>query len=343
MSHTGTRGREGTQVTFVVFVAVVVAIVGLFVVGDGTIFTARERFQIELESANQIRVGAPVFLDGVAVGEVVEIALRSSPKRNQPERNQPASRARVAIAFDVERDAAQRLTADAVAWLAPKGLLGDRVVQLDSGAATAPLLPLRVIPFDDRPMADEWFGTTTRERVFEIADALERTAEHLEKVGGEAEVTLGRVERLLGRVENGTPMIELVLGQADTATLSGLLERTSAATGRLDTLLARLEKGEGSLGQLIHDDTLVNNLNHVFYGVRESWLLRRLIRNAEADGRAIHAAGLPADPVHDRLLDRLRGANADSNANTNANANPGHSNREVNSSAIDALVGSHTR
>jgi hypothetical protein len=68
---------------------------------------------------------------------------------------------------------------------------------------------------------------------------------------------------------------------------TSMVGRMERSAGSLETILAMIESGEGSLGALVHDPSIVQSLRDVFLGVQELGYVSNVIRNAEAKGREV--------------------------------------------------------
>ena len=85
-----------------------------------------------------------------------------------------------------------------------------------------------------------------------------------------------RVNRLLAEVEGGDGLLhDLFYGSDEEGRTTIASLRSSAA--RLESVLQKIDEGEGSLGALLNDPTVYEDLKLLVGGARESALLRGLI------------------------------------------------------------------
>jgi len=111
-SRVGRRFRVG----LVVLVALFAVMIGVFMVGKrANLFTKRFPYETLFDSASGLVPGNPVRLNGVTVGNVLEVRL--SPD--------PANRT-VRVVYDVDRRAAPRIRKGTRASIKTIGLLGDK-------------------------------------------------------------------------------------------------------------------------------------------------------------------------------------------------------------------------
>ena len=102
--------------------------IGIFMVGQrANLFRKKFPYETRFDSASGLVAGNPVRLNGVTVGNVLEVIL--SPD--------PADRT-VRVVYDVDRRAAPRLRKGTRAAIKTIGLLGDKYVELEGGTAEEP-------------------------------------------------------------------------------------------------------------------------------------------------------------------------------------------------------------
>lgn len=339
-----TSGTSGSHdpthrlsVGFTIFVATLVVIAALFTVGGPGILQSTVSYTVVVDSANNVRRGSKVYLDGVMVGQVAAVSFEPVEEDTPEARN---VRIRIAIA---EQNRA-RIRGGTVVWLGTEGLLGDQVVELATGDWARPALPEgSELPFVPRSLVGDLIGLETQanaERVLEellrlLHDAQEGKGTlgkliaedelhtRLVAVAAEAERVLAAVSDAVEDGRSGeAPLAELLLGAEDAAALSRSIrtfselaeriEREPSLAGALDPALAessrslasildKVDRGEGSLGRFINDPTIADNLNNLFLGVREEPILRNLIRNAELSGHKIFASATSREEQETRI------------------------------------------
>ena len=108
----------------------------------------------------------------------------------------------------------------------------------------------------------------------ELLARLNRTGEELEKLVREAREGKGLIPSLLFDPA-GAKVLEEV--QAAATALRSL-------TADLQVITTRLRQGEGTIGGLLEDPTVYEDLSALLRGANRSWLLRSLIRATREDG-----------------------------------------------------------
>lgn len=113
-----------------VLAGLVVAGIVVFLIGDEKrFFDAKVTYHTSFSDVQGLKTGAPVRLGGIDIGGVSRIAHSDDP-----------SDARLYVDLKVARHEAVRVRADSVAHIENKGLLGDKMIQITSGANDAPLV-----------------------------------------------------------------------------------------------------------------------------------------------------------------------------------------------------------
>jgi phospholipid/cholesterol/gamma-HCH transport system substrate-binding protein len=177
------------------------------------------------------------------------------------------------------------LTKSARIEIRPNGILGDKHVELMSGDPRDP--PLRsgeqILVVDDRASVDRLIGEVSK-----ITKSLSAVAENIRSAtDGDTDKPLGRI---IGNVEqitsdiagltknHGGDLGEIIsnLKEATAAinelvnddTGSGIKQQLQASLRRLDSTMKNVEeisskvnRGEGTIGKLINDDTTVEEMN----------------------------------------------------------------------------------
>jgi phospholipid/cholesterol/gamma-HCH transport system substrate-binding protein len=325
------------SVGFTIFIATLVVIAALFTVGGPGVLDRTVSYSVVVESANNVRKGSKVYLDGVAVGQVSSVAFRADDEAAPDPRN-------VVIEITITEQNRVRIREGTVAWLGSEGLLGDQVVELTTGDwARAAIPPGSEIPFVPRSLVGDLIGIETQANAENVLEELLRLLheaqegkgtlgklivdstlhDRLTGVAAEAERALAAAADAIEGSQTGeAPLSELLLGEADSAALSRSIRTFAGLAARIDaepslaaaldpalaessrslaSILDKVDRGEGSLGRFINDPTIADNLNNLFLGVREEPILRNLIRNAELSGRHLYAAAASRETQEARI------------------------------------------
>jgi len=98
-----------------------------------------------------------------------------------------------------------------------------------------------------------------------------------------------RLEDLLRSVREGQGLVPSLLFDPESAKVLDDIKAAAAGvralTANLQVITARLRQGEGTLGALLEDPTVYEDLSALLRGANRSVLLRSLIRSTREDGR----------------------------------------------------------
>ncbi len=203
---------------------------GIFMVGRrANLFRKKLPYETRFDSAAGLVAGNPVRLNGVTVGNVLEVKL--SPD--------PADRS-VEVVYDVDRRLQSRLRAGTRASIKTIGLLGDKYIDLDGGSVSEP-----VIEVGGQIKAAPGAG---------IEKLLEGSGDLLTDLGAIAR----SLKNILGRTEEGKGFLGAITSEspeserlgnslnATLASLNGILRSVQEGHGLLDRQKVRPRHGRRS-------------------------------------------------------------------------------------------------
>ena len=211
------------RVGIVVLFALMAVMLGIFMVGRrANLFKKKFPYETRFESASGLVAGNPVRLNGVTVGNVLEVIL--SPD--------PADRT-VRVVYDVDRRAAPRLRKGTRASIKTIGLLGDKYVDLDGGTAEEPEVPIGgVIPA--APGA-----------------GIEKLLEGSGDLIGDLSAIARSLKNILGRTEEGKGFLGALT--TDSPESGRLGDDLHGTLGNLNAILSKVNNGKGLAGRLIDE------------------------------------------------------------------------------------------
>lgn len=275
-SAVGRRFRVG----LVVLIALVFVMFGVLMVGKRAhLFTSKLPYQTQFESAAGLVSGNPVRLNGVTVGNVLEVNLSPDPADQT-----------VRVVYEVDRKIAPRLRTDTTAAIKTIGLLGDKYVELVGGTATKPVV--------------EPGGSIKAAAGGGLDDILKGSGDLLTDLSAIAR----SLKTILGNTEQGKGFIgELFApGGVQGGRLANNLNGTLTS---LNSVLSKIDRGEGLAGKLLTDKRYGDEVGRSLQAAVTS--LRNVFAKFE-DGMNKGTGAIPAllsDPegkkkIYD-LVDRL--------------------------------------
>jgi phospholipid/cholesterol/gamma-HCH transport system substrate-binding protein len=217
------------KVGITVLVALTTLAVLIFLMsGTGGVFTEKIELKSYFDNASGLRVGAPVRLNGVDIGNVTTIQVVADHNKQLTP---------VEVVMKVNTKFHFGLHKDSKTLLSTAGVLGETYIDIDSSEAIQPevqngdILPSQNVPdFSDVVRAGQ--GT------LQNMDAL-----------------LKRFDRILAFVESGKGSVGKVIYDPT------LYNRLSETVTEFQGLVNEIAAGKGTLGKLIADDAVYNKLN----------------------------------------------------------------------------------
>ncbi|PYQ64903.1 MAG: hypothetical protein DMF54_12635 [Acidobacteria bacterium] len=278
-SPVGRRFRVG----LVVLVALLLMMFGVLMVGRRKhLFTAKLPYRTQFDSAAGLVPGNPVRLNGVTVGNVLEVNLSPDPADQH-----------VRVVYEVDRRVAPRLRTGTSASIKTIGLLGDKYVDLAGGKPEEAVV---------EPGGD-------------IQAAPGAGLDELLAGSGDLLANLGAIARslknILGNTEKGQGFIgELFApGGEQGGRLANNLNGTLTS---LNAVLGKINRGEGLAGKLLADTKYGDQVGGSLQAAVHS--LRNVFAKIE-DGMNKGTGAIPAllsDPEGKKkvyeLVDRLSSA-----------------------------------
>lgn len=259
------------------------------------LFEARYTIHADFVEVGGLAEGATVRLAGVQIGRVSGVHLPGQPG------------GRVRVDLTIARRYADRIRQDSVARIETQGLLGDRIVEITVGSASAPPVPAGATlasrdPFEMSRVLDE--GAQTVRHVAALAQSLQRATEAfghsrvLEDIAAAAAAARRAADGfagVMGRIERGEGWARVLLQEEPVA-----LRRLDALIASARAVVDRVERGEGAAGVLTSAES----------GAAARRFLAALDRLTGLAERAAAGEGLlPAlllDPRYRETADHLR-------------------------------------
>jgi len=252
------------------------------------LFEARYTIHADFTEVGGLVEGATVRLAGVQIGRVSAVNLPPQPG------------GKVRVDLTIARRFSDRIRKNSVARIETQGLLGDRIVEITVGDATAPpVLPGEVLASRDpadfgRIVAA---GAETAKNVAALADALRETADQINKskMIESAASTVSKLGRVVDQVEQGRGWAHTLLYEEPIA-----LKRLNELIASTQTVIERVEKGQGAAGVLVSPESTASAKRFVAAVDR----LSAMVEQPEREPGLL--PGLLFDPKYKAVLDDLK-------------------------------------
>jgi phospholipid/cholesterol/gamma-HCH transport system substrate-binding protein len=222
------------------------------------------------DNSSGLKVGAPVSLEGVTIGEVTKVNVSTDPSRKLTP---------VYVQMKLEPKFLPSLHTDTTASLSTVGVLGDTVVDLDSKLAHGPELK----------SGDELHTLTTPS----LTDVIKSSQGTVQQV----DVILQKMNHLVDGIQSGQGTVGQLVKNPS------LYNKADKTIDDLNTLVANLNAGKGSAGKLLHDDEIYNRLN-------DTSAKLDAIASSLNDGKGTAGKLLKDDTLYNNLNSTLNHANS---------------------------------
>jgi phospholipid/cholesterol/gamma-HCH transport system substrate-binding protein len=265
--------RREVSVGLFVVIGILAVLVALFALTDPGTFRGRYHVTTIVQDAGGIRKGDPVQLKGVNIGRIRDFTIT-----------------RNGVRVSMELEAEYPVPADSRISIVSGGLLQSMVAEVVPGVSTERARDGAVLPSAEAPTL-----TKTAEQLGGRADTVLLRAqnllspENIDNVGAstaqlqELLVALTglvaeqrqQLNALTSSLTRSAQGLEGAVGSVAQPELARAIARTDSMSLRLDaataslqqastslaSLVTRMESGEGTLGKLMRDDRLYDNLN----------------------------------------------------------------------------------
>jgi phospholipid/cholesterol/gamma-HCH transport system substrate-binding protein len=254
----------------VLVASITLAILILLMSGTTGLFTKKIRVLSYFDNAGGLRVGAPVRLSGVDIGNVTGIRIVSDrDKKLTP----------VEITMKVNTKYHGNLHKDSVTSLATAGVLGETYIDIDSSQAAGP-----------EAKDGDRLATRDTPDIQDVVRASQGTLQNLDAL-------LKRVDRIIAFIESGQGSVgkliydptlydrlastinefqglmnEVAQGNGTIGKLISdpeLYNKASATVDKLNAVIDAINSGKGTAGKLVNDPTLYNNANETIANVKQ--------------------------------------------------------------------------
>ncbi|MFY9909995.1 MAG: MlaD family protein [Candidatus Sulfotelmatobacter sp.] len=254
----------------VVFASVVLAILLFLMSGTTGLFTKRITLYSYFDNASGLRVGAPVRLNGVDIGNVRAIRVVSN-KNLQLTPVEVTLKVSTKYGFDLRRDS--------VTSLETAGVLGETYLDIDSSQALGPpahdgdTLPTHVHPDFNEVVRSS-------ESTLQNMDALLKRADRILAFAESGKGSLGKMiydpalyDRLNQTVKEFQGIVdEIAKGQGSLGALINSNDAYNKFLSTLDKINAvadDLQAGKGTAGKFLKDPSLYNNANDTISNLKQ--------------------------------------------------------------------------
>ncbi len=249
---------------------VTLAVLIFLMSGTGGLFTSKILLKSYFDDANGLRVGAPVRLAGVDIGNVSRIRVVSDRSKQLTP---------VEVSMKVNTRYMFNLRKDSLTLLSTAGVLGETYINIDSSQSKLPqaqdgdVLPSREVPdFSDMVRS----GQSTLQNMDALLKRLDRIIAFVESGQGSVgkliydpalynrlNATVNEFQGLVNQVAQGKGTLGKLFSDEE------LYNKANATVDKLNVVIDDLNAGKGTVGKLLKDPALYNNANDTIANVKK--------------------------------------------------------------------------
>jgi phospholipid/cholesterol/gamma-HCH transport system substrate-binding protein len=223
------------RVGLFVLAALLIIMVGIFYVTGAGSFGPKYRLITYLPEVDELQTGAPVTLDGIAVGSVESLRLTPHPADHLHN---------ITLGLRIDKNFQDQIRTDSSATLVTAGLLGDRYVTITRGMTGTVIPPGGEVP---------------QSNVAGMKEAVQRGSDLLVKLSSLSDELQG----VVGQIHNGNGTIGKLMNDPQ------LYNHLDSTIGKLDAVVTTIQQGHGSIGKLVTSDEIYNKFDDVLSAVHD--------------------------------------------------------------------------
>jgi phospholipid/cholesterol/gamma-HCH transport system substrate-binding protein len=222
-------------------------------------------------------VGAPVFLSGIQIGRVSDFEFPTDEIKKEANADTG-----IVTVVSIYKDHRHRLKKDSEASIATQGVLGDKVLLITPGTTNGPDLdPKDLMASAVQKGLDDYFSKGGN-LVDNLNLATVQLNELLKQVNDQGKVgnILSNLDKVARQLEKTTSALNNPSNTLGGLIAGGEADEVGKAMRSLRRILEKVEKGQGTLGALVNDSTLHEDMKILLGGAKRSQSVRFLLRQA---------------------------------------------------------------
>lgn len=248
------------QAGIFLFVGLMAAMITILMMGGGqSLFAKTYKIHLEVNDTSGLAKGASVRSGGVKVGIVDEIDFSDSYEH-------------IRITLKIDESARKRIKEDSMVQLQTQGVLGDKYIEISGGSPGAPSLP-------EGGTIGVSQGKDLSAVFAEGSDALQLLKENLAnlKVLTGALAKRNQMEAIMANLNETTGNLKEITKKLNS---SNAMENLGATMKNLQAVTDKMKNGEGTIGALMSDASLYEDLKNLIGGANRNNVLKFFVRQA---------------------------------------------------------------
>jgi phospholipid/cholesterol/gamma-HCH transport system substrate-binding protein len=257
------KSKKLTEVKVGIFVVVILFLfgAGVFVIGSHQKYFQRQyTLWASFSNIQGLIVGAPVSLAGLTVGRVNAIIFPEDARDKT-----------IKVELRIKKGIQKRIREDSIASIQTMGLLGDKYVEISLGSPENNVLQdgdyiESASPFDLLAYAA---------KLEEAIDVINTILIDVKEISSQVRGGKGLLHAILYDPAGGELVNNLSVA---SGSLGDLMKDLSSTAKSANNIVKKVERGEGTLGGIVNDPTVYEDLKVILGGAKRSTIIKGLIR-----------------------------------------------------------------
>lgn len=229
----------------------------LFNIGNGSsLFSSYVTLYAKYPDVKGLHYGSEVALSGLRAGVVKGISV-SKEDGNL-----------LVVELSIAKNLIAKIRKDSIAAIRTQGMLGDKYIEVSIGSPDAPEV-----------QSGDFLVTTEAKDLFtksgNLVDGISRTFDK----GGDLDSLLKNLNKVTQNLVVLTGDIQKNKGLLNTMVYGDSGTKLDKSLGNLEEILRKINSGEGTLGALVNDPTLYEDVKYLMGGAKRSNVLKYFMRS----------------------------------------------------------------
>lgn len=264
-----TTWEHQKRVGIFVTIGILTICLSIFFIGGSEVFKSKLQLRARFPQIQGLTTGSVISLSGIKVGNIQDVNF--IPNQNSIE-----------VILNVDQEFNTKITEGSQIEIRTQGALGDKYLFITPGPIENP--PLKkdaVIP--NAPNSDLLSVLSEKgdraAAVFDILDNLQKITQSLLLENRMAKIP-AQTEQVLLQMSQTLVESQKLLSDMRGSDSSGASSKMSRIMDKVEKILNKIDKGEGSLGALINDTSVHDQLKNLLGAQSASQQTRSLLRTS---------------------------------------------------------------
>lgn len=217
-----------------------------------------------------LHTGSEISLSGLRIGVVKDISVASDGSKD------------LVVTMGISKKIRDQIRKDSRATIKTQGMLGDKYIEISIGSQNEPVLE----------SGSEMNTAQDVDLFAKSGNLVEGISRHFDK-GGDLEVLLKNLSRLSDNLNTLTTDIRRNNGVLHELVYGDSGKSLNKAISHLEGILKKIDSGDGTLGSLVNDPTIYEDLRSMMGGAKRSTILRYFMRQFIEEGQTAQSKTPP--------------------------------------------------